>query len=110
MLYVTPLGMVYDEGVTDWRNGLDRLRAGKPGRDLEPLLGRLGPGRRVLLVTPIPNRPLSDAPWKRAVRARTREWRAALRRDPRLREVEPPSREPFKRLRSTVRAEVYEVR
>ena len=75
VLYVTPLGMVYDERVTDWRNGLERMRAGRPQRDLVPLLHRLGPGRRILLVTPIPNRPLSKAPWKRAIRARTREWR-----------------------------------
>ena len=110
VLYVTPLGMVYDERVTDWRNGIDRLRAGKPGRDMLPLLERLGPGRRILLVTPIPNKPLSDAPWKRAVRARTREWRAALHRDPRLREIEAPRRGPLEHLRSTVRAEVFEVR
>jgi hypothetical protein len=110
VLYVTPLGMVYDERVTDWRNGLERLRGGKPGRDLLPLLGRLGPGRRILLVTPIPNRPLSNAPWKRATRARTREWRRALHRDPRLREIEAPRRGPLQHLRSTVRAEVFEVR
>ncbi len=110
VLYVTPLGMVFDEGVTDWRDGLDNMRAGKPGRDLLPLLGRLGPGRRILLVTPIPNRPLSKAPWKRAIRARTREWRRALDRDPRLREIEAEPRGPLKRLRSTVRAEVFEVK
>jgi len=110
VLYVTPLGMVFDERVTDWRDGLSRMRAGKPGRDLMPLLGRLGHGRRILLVTPIPNRPLSSAPWKRATRARTREWRAALHRDPRLREIEAPRRGPLKHLRSTVRAEVFEVR
>jgi mannosyltransferase len=110
VLYVTPLGMVFDERVTDWRDGLSRMRAGKPGRDLMPLLGRLGPGRRILLVTPIPNRPLSQAPWKRATRARTREWRAALHRDPHLREIEAPRRGPLKHLRSTVRAEVFEVR
>ena len=110
VLYVTPLGMVFDERVTDWRNGVERMRAGKPGRDLMPLLERLGPGRRILLVTPIPNRPLSNAPWKRATRARTREWRAALRHDPRLREIEAPRRGPLKHLRSTVRAEVFEVR
>ena len=110
VLYVTPLGMVFDERVTDWRDGLTRMRAGKPGRDLMPLLGRLGPGRRILLVTPIPNRPLSQAPWKRATRARTREWRAALHRDPHLREIEAPRRGPLKHLRSTVRAEVFEVR
>jgi hypothetical protein len=75
-----------------------------------PLVERLGPGRRILLVTPIPNRPLSDAPWKRATRARTREWRAALRRDPRLREIDAPRRGALERLRSTVRAEVFEVR
>jgi hypothetical protein len=110
VLYVTPLGMVFDERVTDWRDGLARLRTGKPGRDLLPLLDRLGPGRRILLVTPIPNRPLSNAPWKRAIRARTREWRAVLRRDARLRKIEAPRTGPLKRLRSTVRAEVYEVR
>jgi mannosyltransferase len=110
VLYVTPLGMVFDERVTDWRDGVNRMRAGKPGRDLLPLVGRLGPGRRILLVTPIPNRPLSNAPWKRATRARTREWRAALHRDPRLREIEAPRRGPLKHLRSTVRAEVFEVR
>jgi mannosyltransferase len=110
VLYVTPLGMVFDERVTDWRNGLERMRAGKPQRDLVPLLDRLGPGRRILLVTPIPNRPLSQAPWKRATRARTREWREALARDPRLREIEAPRTGPLKRLRSTVRAEVFEVR
>jgi hypothetical protein len=110
VLYVTPLGVVFDERVTDWRDGLARIRGGKPGRDLMPLVGRLGPGRRILLVTPIFNRPLSDAPWKRAIRARTREWRAALRRDPRLHEIEAPRRGPLKRLYSTVRAEVFEVR
>ena len=110
VLYVTPLGMVFDERVTDWRNGLDRMRAGKPARDLLPLLGRLGSGRRILLVTPIPNRPLSQAPWKRATRARTREWRRVLERDPRLREIDAEPRGPLKRLRSTVRAEVFEVK
>ena len=110
VLYVTPLGMVFDERVTDWRNGVERMRAGKPQRDLMPLMDRLGPGRRILLVTPIPNRPLSQAPWKRATRARTREWRRALSRDPRLREIEAPRRGPLKHLRSTVRAEVFEVK
>ena len=110
VLYVTPLGMVFDERVTDWRDGLDRMRAGKPARDLLPLLGRLGSGRRILLVTPIPNRPLSQAPWKRATRARTREWRRVLQRDPRLREIDAEPRGPLKRMRSTVRAEVFEVK
>jgi hypothetical protein len=110
VLYVTPLGMVFDERVTDWRNGLERMRAGKPQRDLIPLLHRLGKGRRILLVTPIPNRPLSQAPWKRATRARTREWRRALSHDPRLREIEAPRKGPLQHLRSTVRAEVFEVR
>ena len=110
VLYVTPLGMVFDERVTDWRNGVERLRAGKPQRDLMPLLERLGPGRRILLVTTIPNRPLSQAPWKRAIRARTREWRRALARDPRLREIEAPRKGPLKHLRSTVRAEVFQVK
>ena len=110
VVYVTPLGIVYDASMTDWRDGMERLRTGRASRDLLPLLGRLGPGRRVLLVTPVPGRRRSQAPWKRTVRVRTREWRRVLRSDPRLRPIGQAPKSTFPHRRSTVRAEIFEVR
>ena len=110
VVYVTPLGIVYDASMTDWRDGMERLRTGRASRDLLPLLGRLGPGRRVLLVTPVPGGRRSQAPWKRTVRIRTREWRRVLRSDPRLRPIGQAPKSTFPHRRSTVRAEIFEVR
>src|SRR3954447_13530429 len=109
VVFLTPLGVVWDPTVTDWRDGTARLRRGQASRRLEPMLGRLGPGRRILLVTPVPGRHRSQAPWARAVRVRTREWRGALREDPRLRRIGPAPRSALPMRRSTVRAEVFEV-
>jgi mannosyltransferase len=108
-VYVTPLGVVSDPRLMDWRDGVARLRAGRAERRLLPLLRRLRPGRRVLLVIPVAPRSPSQAPWSRLVRVRTREWRAALRADPRLRLVGRAPHSPLPRLRSTVRAELFEV-
>jgi mannosyltransferase len=110
VVYVTPLGIVYDASVTDWRDGMERLRAGRASRDLLPLVDRLGPGRRILLVTPVSGKRLSQAPWKRTVRIRTREWRRVLRADPRLRPIGQAPESTFPHRRSTVRAEIFEVR
>jgi mannosyltransferase len=118
LVYVTPLGSVRDPRLTDWRDGVARLRAGRAERVLAPSVDRLGSGRRILLVTPVtfrrrPHVPWtrpSQAPWSRTVRARTREWRAALRADPRLRSIGRVPRSAFPRRRSTVRAEIFEVR
>src|SRR5204862_7356424 len=82
VIYLTPLGVVFDPTMTDWRNGTARLRHGQASRRLEPMLSRLGPGRRILLVTPVAGHHLSQAPWSRAVRIRTRESRRFLRHDP----------------------------
>jgi mannosyltransferase len=83
--YVTPIGPVADPGVTDWRDGMDRMRAGGVQRDLEPAVAALAAGHRLVLVTPVLERP--RGPWLVAVARRTREWRAALRRDRRLRAI-----------------------
>src|SRR5919206_373486 len=88
LVYVTPLGYVPDPRMTDWRDGLVRLRHGTAQRELEPLVAHLAAGQRVLLVTPAPGGHRSQAPWQRAVRIRTREWRASLRSDPRLHRIE----------------------
>jgi hypothetical protein len=105
--YLTPLGPPADPSLTDWRDALPRLRAARVRRTLTPALRRLAPGRRVILFTPVARRPRSA--WARAVRRRTREWRAALRATPRLRPIGATSRPDPRRFRSTIRAELFEV-
>jgi mannosyltransferase len=83
--WATLTGALSDTGVTDWRDGPERLRATTPERDLAPLLDDLRPGQRVVLVTPI----FFDvrrwqAPWTELVRLRSGEWRQYLSNDPRF--------------------------
>jgi mannosyltransferase len=110
IVYLTPLGVVPDPGMVDWRDGLARLRAGRADRRLAPLLPTRPPGSRILLVTPDAGRSPFEGPWTRVVRRRTREWRAALRRDPRLRAHGPVRPSTFPDGRSPIRAELFEVR
>jgi hypothetical protein len=108
--YVTPLGRVRDPRVTDWRDGLPKLRHGHPAKVLAPLVARLRPGQHVLLVTPVFRHGAAVSPWLRAVRRRAREWRRALESDSRLVSL---GRTPTSRVtvrRSTVRAELFVVR
>jgi mannosyltransferase len=109
LVYLTPLGVVPDPRMTDWRDGLERLRHGHAQTTLEPIVAHMTAGQHILLVTPVPTKRGMHAPWQRAVRARTREWRASLLRDPRLQRV---GNVPGSRLggRSAVRATVYAVR
>jgi mannosyltransferase len=107
VVYLTPLGTPADPSFTDWRDALQRLRAARAERDLLPVVRRLESGRRVILVTPVARPP--RAPWSRAVRRRTREWRAAVRAEPRLRSLGRTSRPDPRRFRSAVRAEIFEV-
>jgi hypothetical protein len=77
---------VKDAGVTDWRDGVERLRATSPQRDLKPILDALPPGRRLVLVTPI----IFDmarwgAPWTELVRLRSEEFNQYLTNDTRFR-------------------------
>jgi mannosyltransferase len=106
LVYLTPMGIAGDPAMTDWRDGLAQMRRGQAERRLEPLIERLAPGRSVLLVTPIPTRHRS--PWSRAVAVRTREWRAALRADPRLRPLGRVPGSALRGRRSNVRAELFQ--
>jgi hypothetical protein len=108
--YLTPLGRTRDPRVTDWRDGLHKLRHGHAARVLAPPVRALAPGAHVLLVTPVFKRGSAGSPWLRAVRARTREWRAALRSDPRLVALGRAPRSRVTIRRSTVRAELFVVR
>jgi mannosyltransferase len=107
LVYLTPLGVVPDPRLTDWRDAFRQLRWGRAERVLLPLVDRLAPGRRVVLVTPAAPRP--RGPWARAVQARTREWRAALRDDPRLRWIARAGLARSRGRRSPVRAELFYV-
>jgi mannosyltransferase len=98
LIYVTPLGVVHHPSVMDWRDALPRLRAAGAPRLPPPAAGR-----RVVLVTPFGLR--SRSPWARAVRHRTRQWRAWLRST--LTPVGATSRPVAGRFRSTVRAEIF---
>jgi hypothetical protein len=108
VVYLTPMGLVSDPRQTDWRNGLARLRNGQAETELLPAIGRLDRGRRVLIVSPEPGKRLSQSPWARAVRIRTREWRAALEASPRLKRIGIATTFPTRK--NTVRAQLYEVR
>lgn len=107
--YVTPTGFVSDPRVTDWRDGVARMRTATIERDLEPWIGGAPPGRRILLVTPVIERSPGQAPWDRVVRFRSRQWSAALRGDPRLRRIALLPRSTFPRRPSAIRAELFEV-
>ena len=106
LTYATLWGRVADVGVTDWINGVRRLKHTTIRGDLEPLLARVPPGGRVALV--VPDFSLYGrwkAPWSRQVRIRSYAWEDAMRRDPRFRvvTVEPPNPVArFNELRATV--------
>ncbi len=106
--YATLTGAQRDTGVTDWRDGVERLRASSPEQDLRPLLDDLRPGQRLALVAPI----IFDigrfqAPWTELVRLRSGEWRQYVSNDRRFATsaVEPVL--PMKTRPNAVQATVY---
>jgi hypothetical protein len=83
--YATLWGPVGDVGVTDWRDGVERLEATSARRDLAPLIDALPAGRRLVLVEPdTSNIERWKAPWTELVRVRTEKWRQHLSNDARL--------------------------
>ncbi len=106
--YASLTGPVPDVGVTDWRDGVERLRATSAERDLARLLDTLEPGQRLALFVPqIYAGKRWGAPWTDLVRLRSEEWLQFVSNDARLAlvTVEPPS--PFPASRNPVRAQVY---
>ena len=83
--YATLWGPVDDLGVTDWRDGVERLRGTSARRDLAPLIDALPAGRRIVLVEPVTtNVRRWVAPWTELVRVRSEEWRQFVSNDTRL--------------------------
>src|SRR4051812_44312268 len=83
--YATLTGPLSEVGVWDWRDGVQRLRATTPRRDLQPLLDGLAPGRRIALFSPITSTPNRwRAPWTKLIRLRSQEWAQYLSDDPRF--------------------------
>jgi mannosyltransferase len=83
--FATPLGTVRDPGVMDWRSALERLRRSSIPQTLAPLVNRLIPGQRLVLVTPLN---LTHAPaWMVLINRASRRWTSWLRHDPRLRRI-----------------------
>jgi mannosyltransferase len=104
----TLTGAQRDTGVTDWRDGVERLRASSPEDDLRPLLDDLRPGQRLALVTPI----ITDigrwqAPWTELVRLRSGEWRQYVSNDRRFATAAVEPVLPMKTRPNAVQATVY---
>ncbi|HEX8744452.1 MAG TPA: hypothetical protein VF712_15090 [Thermoleophilaceae bacterium] len=86
--YADSMGWVADPRVTDWRDGLDRLRAADQPAAIEPVLRGVGSRQRLVLIRPIVRGQFGwRAPWTRLVRIRSGQIQRALARDERFREV-----------------------
>ena len=106
--YATLTGPVQDTGVTDWRDGVERLRATSAERDLAPLLDSLKPGQRLVVVVPqVYSLRRWSAPWTELVRLRSEEWLQFVSNDPRLGLIAVEPADPLPATRSPVRAMVY---
>lgn len=106
--WATLWGPVTDLGVTDWRDGVERLERTSVERDLRPLLDGLRPGRRLVLVQPtIYTVERWSAPWTELVRVRSEAWSRAVSEDPRfaVSTISPPS--PFPERPNPVKATVF---
>ena len=104
----TLTGPVADPGVTDWRDGVERLEATSAPRDLQPLVDAMKPGQRLALVVPeITSVNRWRAPWTSLVRLRTEEWLQTLSNDPSLSLVSVEPVDPFPLSPYPVRAQVY---
>ena len=105
--YATVWGPVSDLGVTDWRDGVERMGATSAETDLKPILDALPEGRRLVLVTPIVySLGRWKAPWTELIRLRTEEYGQYVTNDPRFQVISrnPPSE--FPRRRTAVQATV----
>jgi hypothetical protein len=86
--YATPLGAQENPRVMDWTDSQERLESATPAKNLTPLLDRVAPAGRVLLVHPVTTAVNDwDAPWTELVRRRSAQWGNALATDGRFKRV-----------------------
>jgi hypothetical protein len=87
--YSSTIGPTSDPRHMDWVDALDRLRAAQPRAVLPPLLAKLAPGQKVLLVRPLTEGIVNwKAPWTQLVRRRSAQWGAILAGDPTLKQLQ----------------------
>ncbi|HSH23188.1 MAG TPA: glycosyltransferase family 39 protein [Acidimicrobiales bacterium] len=107
--YATPLGVVPDPGVVDWRDALARLQAATPETGLKPLLAEIDRGDKVFLVCPLLTTGPDAIPWFRTMDLLCRSWRSTLDADPTMAlRVEPFPPLDDQQLGSAVSVTVYE--
>jgi mannosyltransferase len=107
--FASPLGPVENDRVMDWTDGHERMKEATPATNLDPLLDKLPPGGRVLIVHPVTARADDwDAPWTQLVRRRSAEWGAALAADDRFEPLGPVPRTYRRATRIGVRGVLYE--
>jgi mannosyltransferase len=105
----SPLGLMENDRVMDWTDGFDRLEDATPATNLTPLLDKLPPGGRVLIVHPVTSRADDwDAPWTQLVRRRAAQWGAALAADDRFEPLGPVPDNFRRSTRIGVRGVLYE--
>jgi hypothetical protein len=83
--FATPLGVVPDPRVMDWRNALAKFEHSRVTRVLAPLVGQMTDGARILLVNPTV---YQKAPtWMALIHRDSRSWLLYLEHDHSLRRI-----------------------
>ena len=83
--FATPLGVVPDPRVMDWRNALAKFEHSRVSRVLAPLVGQMTDGTRILLVNPTE---YQKAPiWMALIHHDARSWLFYLEHDRSLRRI-----------------------
>jgi hypothetical protein len=103
----TPIGPVPDPRVVDWRGALARLERSSVNGALMPMVSRVAPGQRILLVTPtsIPKSPR----YLKLIGEDGFAWSKALYHDPHLKLLEVTNYKSWS-AGVAVRASLYEVK
>ncbi|HZU40621.1 MAG TPA: hypothetical protein VE992_06200, partial [Solirubrobacteraceae bacterium] len=83
--WATPLGPVSDPHVVDWRNALEKLRASSVHAVLGPMIDKVKPGEKVVLITPV--RFPTSPEWMALINTATARWGWFLSHDPDMREL-----------------------
>lgn len=105
--FLTPLGTVPDPRVMDWRDALKRFHHHSVSSLLMPLVQQLGPGARILLVTPLG---MAKTPkYFKLINQASVSWSTALAFDRALKRIKVTDEKAYSS-GVAVRAVLYEVR